>query len=75
MAPLSLEEKGGPAKKFLQIAQFEQTGGGAMTHFEEITKTISTMPAAAMLTIVLLAACALAGYAIYAILTVTKGKP
>ncbi len=46
-----------------------------MTHFEEITKTISTMPAAAMLTIVLLAAFALAGYAIYAILSVTKGKP
>jgi hypothetical protein len=45
-----------------------------MTHFEEICKTIEAMPTAALVTLVLLAAFALAGYAIFAVLTVTKGK-
>jgi hypothetical protein len=45
-----------------------------MDRFEEISKTIAAMPNEALLTLVLLAAFALAGYAIYAVLTVTKGK-
>ena len=45
-----------------------------MNRIEEISKTIATMPNAALITLVLLAGFALAGYASYAVLTVAKGR-
>jgi hypothetical protein len=45
-----------------------------MQGLNEISKTIAAMPTGALISAVLLAAFALAGYAIYAVLTIAKGR-
>jgi hypothetical protein len=59
-----------PSRKNRFRCSLRAKGGFDMNRIEEISKTIATMPNAALITLVLLAGFALAGYAIYAVLAV-----
>lgn len=45
-----------------------------MPDFNAFAKTVGDMPGGALIAIVILAGFALAGYAIYAVMSITKGR-
>jgi hypothetical protein len=56
------------------LAFSSEEGLPVINELNTISRTIAAMPPAALMAVQLLAAFALAAYAIYAVLTVTKGK-